>query len=295
MTDLRALLIDCRIELRRLVRDFHATPLCERLDAATQQLANAPVETPEPPAASGAGLRQGRETSNQVALAWQLAARDLKFSHPPLYEAMSRKVMARLETSTLVDQVDELRRLEASVDSLREQQAEVDRQRQAVESERDTVLGALASAVPQLADGGDRIGVALARIDCLKAQATKSAPVVTVGTVSEEESRFPSPEVIALIAAGARQFTQAQREWCVGEAMVLSGFKYTPIELIEQGDASIARIIAGARRPSAARVRATARAAPTVPAGRAPGPRCARPASARVCRAARGSRSRPSG
>jgi hypothetical protein len=247
MKELRALLIDCRIELRRLVRDFHTTPLCARLDAATQQLANAPVEAPEPQSASsGAGLRQGRETSSQVALAWQLAARDLKFSHPPLYEAMSRKVMARLETKTLVDQVDELRQLEASLDSLREQQAEVERQRQAVESERDTLLGALASAVPQLADGGDRIGVALARIDCLKAQATRVAPVVTVGTIIEEESRIPSPEVIALIAAGARQFTQAQREWCVGEAMVLSGFKYTPMELIEQGDASIARIIAGA-------------------------------------------------
>lgn len=247
MKDLRALLIDCRIELRRLVRDFHNTALCERLDAATQQLANAPVDVPEQETASGAGLRQGgRETSGQVALAWQLAARDLKFSHPPLYEAMSRKVMARLETKTLVDQADELRQLEASLDSLREQQAEVERQRQAVERERDTLLGALASAVPQLADGGDRIGVALARIDCLKAQATRLAPVVTVGTVSEEESRIPSAEVIALIAAGARQFTKAQREWCVGEAMVLSGFKYTPMELIEQGDASIARIIAGA-------------------------------------------------
>lgn len=246
MKELRTLLIDCRIELRRLVRDFHQTPLCERLDAATQQLANAPVEAPEQEAASGAGLRQGRETSNQVALAWQLAARDLKFTHPPLYEAMSRKVMARLETRTLVDQVDELRQLEASLDSLREQQVEVDRQRHLVEGERDTLLGALASAVPQLADGGDRIGVALARIDCLVAQATRIAPVVTAATVNEEESRIPGPEVIALIAAGARQFTKAQREWCVGEAMVLSGFKYTPMELIEQGDASIARIIAGA-------------------------------------------------
>lgn len=110
--------------------------------------------------------------------------------------------------------------------------------------ERDTLLGALASAVPQLGDGGDRIGVALARIDCLKAQATVVAPGVTIGTVTEEESRIPSPEVIALIAAGGRQFTKAQREWCIGEAMVLSGFKYTPMELIEQGDASIARIIA---------------------------------------------------
>lgn len=247
MNDLRALLIDCRIELRRLVRDFHKLPLCERLDAATQALANAPADA-APPAEPGApGQRQVRETSNQVALAWQLVARDLKFTHPPLYQAMSKKVMSRLETKTLIDQVDELRQAEANVAGLRQQQSELEAQQKALEAERDTLLGALAAAVPQLKDGGDRIGVALARIDCLTAQATKAAPVVTVGTVTEEQTRIPSEELISLIAAGGRQFTQAQREWCIGEAMVLSGFQYTPMELIEQGDASIAKIINGAR------------------------------------------------
>ena len=253
MKDLRAVLIDCRIELRRLVRDFHKTPLCERLDAATQALANAPAEDAPPgdPAAPGAPAasrqRQVRETSNQVALAWQLVARDLKFTQPPLYEAMSKKVMARLEAKTLIDQVDELRQAEANVAGLRQQQAELEAQQKSIEAERDTLLGALASAVPQLKDGGDRIGVALARIDCLKAQATKATPVVTVGTVVEEETRIPSAEMMSLIAAGGRQFTHAQREWCIGEAMVLSGFQYTPMELIEQGDANIARIITSAR------------------------------------------------
>ena len=155
MKELRALLIDCRIELRRLVRDFHKLPLCERLDAAIQLLAQA--------------------------------------------------------------------------------------------ADRAAVQGALATAVPQLGDGGDRLGVALARIDCLVTQATRVATAITPQTVAEEESRIPSAELIAAIAAGARQFTQAQREWCVGEAMVLSGFEFTPMELIEQGDAHIARIIATAR------------------------------------------------
>ena len=248
MKDLRAVLIDCRIELRRLVRDFHKTPLCERLDAATQALANEPAEAAPAANAATPGQRTVRETSNQVALAWQLVARDLKFTHPPLYEAMSKKVMARLETKTLIDQVDELRQAEANVAGLRQHQAELEAQQKAIEAERDTLLGALAAAVPELKDGGDRIGVALARIDCMKAQATRLAPVVTVGTVTEEETRIPSAELMSQVAAGGRKFTQAQREWCVGEAMVLSGFQYTPMELIEQGDASIARIISGARK-----------------------------------------------
>lgn len=245
MKEIRALLIDCRIELRRLVRDFHKTPLCERLDAATQALANqastarAPDETDSGPARA--------ETTNQVGLAWQLAARDLKFSQPALYEQLSRKVMARLGDKALADPVDELHAAQGAAEGLREQLAELEKQRALLEAERDAVLGALATAVPQLADGGDRLGVALARIDCLLNQATKVATRITPATIAEEESRIPSAEVIAAIAAGTRQFTQAQREWCVGEAMVLSGFEYTPMELIEQGDAQIARIISQAR------------------------------------------------
>ena len=46
MKDLRALLIDCRIELRKLVRDFHKTELCERLDVAVQSLGNAEGDKP---------------------------------------------------------------------------------------------------------------------------------------------------------------------------------------------------------------------------------------------------------
>jgi hypothetical protein len=251
MKELRALLIDCRIELRRLVRDFHKTPLCERLDAATQALANqasaAALPASTGPEAVG-DLPSGRaETTNQVGLAWQLAARELKFSQPALYEQLSRNITARLGDKALLDPVDELHAAQGATEGLREQLAELEKQRAALEAERDTVLGALATAVPQLADGGDRIGVALARVDCLLRQATQVASTITVATVAEEESRIPSAEVLAAIAAGARQFTQAQREWCVGEAMVLSGFEYTPMELIEQGDAQIARIIASAR------------------------------------------------
>ena len=247
MNELRALLIDCRIELRRLVRDFASTPLCDRLDAAIQGLANQATATPAADEVEASASRPRAETTSQVALAWQLVARDLKFSQPALYEQMSRKVVSRLQGKALQDPVDELRQLEGTADGLREQVAELERQRHAVEVERDAVLGALATAVPQLGDGGDRLGVALARIDCLLAQATQAAPVITAQTVAEEESRIPSEAVLAAIAGGRRQFTQAQREWCVGEAMVLSGFEFTPMELIEQGDAHIARIIAAAR------------------------------------------------
>jgi hypothetical protein len=253
MKQLRTLLIDCRIELRKLVREFHKTELCERLDVAVQSLANAEgVELDLKQAPSAAAVRDVKETSSQVALAWQTAARDLKFSHPTLYDQMSKKVMAKLGVKTLVDQVDELRQLEDTVSELKKQQQVAEMARHALEVERDTLLGALASAVPELNDGGDRIGVALSRIDLLKSQSHKiggsGSKASARAAASEEENRIPSAEVLAAVAAGGRRFTNSQREWCVGEAMVLSGFSLTPMELIEQGDAKIAKIIADAQR-----------------------------------------------
>jgi len=194
-----------------------------------------------------------KETSNQVALAWQTAARDLKFSHPTLYDQLSKKVMSKLGAKTLVDQVDELRQLEDTVGELKKHQESAEKSRQAVEIERDALLGALASAVPELSDGGDRIGVALARIDLLKKQAVTgggggAGKASAASVAAEEENRIPTAEVLGMVASGARRFTNAQREWCVGEAMVLSGFQLTPMELIEQGDAQIAKIISDGQK-----------------------------------------------
>lgn len=254
MKELRTLLIDCRIELRKLVRDFHKTELCERLDVAVQSLASAGgADMDLKQAPSQTQVQNVKETSNQVALAWQTAARDLKFSHPTLYDQMSKKVMSKLGLKTLVDQVDELRQLEDTVGELKKHQESAEKARQAVELERDALLGALASAVPELSDGGDRIGVALARIDLLQKQAQaggsgKPGKGAAAAGTAEEENRIPTPEVLGMVAAGVRRFTNAQREWCVGEAMVLSGFQLTPMELIEQGDAQIAKIISDGQK-----------------------------------------------
>ena len=125
----------------------------------------------------------------------------------------------------------------------------------ALESERDTLLGALAMAVPELSEGKDRVAVALARVEWLKSAKAK-APAKSARTTSErpampaleDSGPAPSDTMMLAIAAGTRPFTDAHREWCVGEAMVLSGFQFTPIELLEQGDAAIAQIIVDARK-----------------------------------------------
>ena len=260
MKELRNLLIDCRIELRKLVRDFHKTELCERLDAAMQQLANAPKNEAAKPTTAAAGNTTDKSlVPNQVALAWQTVTRDLKFSDPALYDALQKKVMLRLETKSMVDPATEINELGKTVADLNAQKARQEKFYKALENERDTLLGALAMAVPELSDGKDRVAVALARIEWLKSAKAKPAPksARTTGKqeamppVLDDAGPAPSDAVLIAIAAGARKFSDAHREWCVGEAMVLSGFEFTPIELIEQGDAAIATIITTARKLTA--------------------------------------------
>ncbi|MBP6597026.1 MAG: hypothetical protein KA196_05895, partial [Arenimonas sp.] len=178
MKDLRALLIDCRIELRKLARDFQKSELCDRLDLAIQAVANANLA----PAASAPvndaapGLPPERtQTVSQVALAWQTASRDLKFSDPAIYARLGEKVMRLLAAKTLVDPATEIVQLEQQLATQQDAQVAQSAALQAVTLERDALLGALVSAVPSLKDGGDRLAVALARVHWLKAAADKAA------------------------------------------------------------------------------------------------------------------------
>lgn len=268
MKDLRILLIDCRIELRKALREFHRTELCGRLDKAIQNataLAEAAEAIKANPAAGSqaksepADEAQGRKsTTHQVALAWQQVTRDLKFSDPPLYESLRAKVLSRIEAKTLVDESTELRQLEQEVAALKAAlqsvQADEARKREPLQLERDSLYAALAQAVPELADGEDGLAVAMARIEWLRNQASKPAPTANgrgarapSAAPVEQDSPVPSSEVLASVAAGLRKFSDRQREWSVAEAMVLSGFQHTPVELLAMGDARVAEIITAAK------------------------------------------------
>ena len=250
MKDLRSLLIDCRIELRKLSRDFQKTELCERLDLAIQSAINASAAA-EP--ANDALPPEKAQTVSQVALAWQTAARDLKFSDPAIHARLSEKVMRLLGAKTLVDPATEILQLEQASATFTDRINALEKEKQALALERDSLLGALATAAPGLKDGGDRLAVALARVAWLKAEAEKAAdtaasPSRATRRAPEPQDTVPTPELLAAAAAGAATFTKEQREWCVGEAMVLTGFQFTPVELIEKGDAAMAKIILDARK-----------------------------------------------
>ena len=255
MKDLRSLLIDCRIELRKQARDFQKSELCDRLDLAIQAQSNATAKAALADAVNEAAPGGGggkSQTVSQVALAWQTAARDLKFSEPAIYARLGDKVMRLLEARTLVDPATEILQLEAKVAELQARLADAAKQQQAMAVEHEALLGAVAKAVPKLKDGGDKLAVALARVAWLRSEADKAgtgaASAAATRRAPEPQDTVPTPELLGAVAAGAATLTKEQREWCVGEAMVLTGFQYTPVELLEKGDAHVAKLILDARK-----------------------------------------------
>ncbi|MEO8002968.1 MAG: hypothetical protein ABI644_13915 [Arenimonas sp.] len=246
MKDLRNLLIDCRIELRKYIKDFHKTEMCDKIDAAIADAGKprTPENVPDPIIKDNKTL-----TTNQVGLAWQRAARDLKFSHPDLFEKLGQDVMRLLDAKTLVDPGTELEQLGVEVEKMKAAQEKLKKEQNAVAAERDALLGALATAVPALDDSGDRFATALARIEWLQTAMANKQVVGGKGGSSEapSEGPVPSDEVLAAIIAGSRNFSKDQLDWALGEAMVLCGFQFTPHELIQQGQPHIAQIVQDAR------------------------------------------------
>lgn len=246
MKDLRNLLIDCRIELRKHIKDFHKTEMCDKLDVAIASAGKpqAAVAASEPAIGANKTL-----TTNQVGLAWQRAARDLKFSHPDLFEKLGHDVMRLLDAKTMVDPGTELELLGVEVEKMKLAQAKLKKEQDAVVIERDAILGALATAVPQLDDSADRFATALARIEWLQTTAAAKQPVNAKGASNEAPQEGPVPTDAALVGiiAGSRNFTKDQLDWALGEAMVLCGFQFTPHELVQQGHPHIAKIIQDAR------------------------------------------------
>jgi len=68
-----------------------------------------------------------------------------------------------------------------------------------------------------------------------------SIPSSSADTIPPNMEKALLHTLRARISAGGA-FTPEEREWCVSEAMVLTGFLKTPVELLREGEAVIARM-----------------------------------------------------
>lgn len=236
---LRKLLIDCRIALRHA--GVQQPGLLEQLEQAIQQ-----------------GLAEGGEphytpSAHRVALAWQTAARQLKFTNPGIYAELNKRVLELLELSELKDPGEEIEALRKERERLgRElawQEAEFARRGEELKrlrAELEELHRALFAAAPEVS-GATPHQRALRCVEEL-ARAPRRAPSRSEWREARREEdaiegTAPSRIVVEAVAAGRRKFTDLEREWCVTEAMCLTGWQYTPLELLDKGDPWIARLL----------------------------------------------------
>ena len=146
--------------------------------------------------------------AQQVAYAWQAAARDLRFSHPELHAQLTERVRKLLDVDVLDDPGIEIQKLQA-----------------------------LNTALTLAADAARR------ELETLRQTLTNVAPCIDAKVIAEPTDPAPTRAVLQEVADGVRVFTSEEREWCVGEAMGLTGFLKTPVELLRDGEAAIARIV----------------------------------------------------
>lgn len=247
---LRPLLIDCRIELRKSLRNFDQTDLCHRLDTALSMLGSG-VGLTAPGAEKPDGPPQAAErTGQQVAYAWQMAARNLKASHPSLHAELQKEVLRLLDAGPgFTDANAEIERLRQDLEAAESTAGAAKLARMKATGQLNTVCKALAAAVPHVEESGDAQTTALARVAALVAGQGMGATVgagasaAGVAAAADAEAVPPPDFVLERVKTGERAFTKAQREFAVAEAMIVTGWQYTPVELLERGEAWLATLL----------------------------------------------------
>ncbi|WP_166212675.1 hypothetical protein [Cognatiluteimonas telluris] len=231
MNELRNLLLDCRAALRRADEAFDDGPLRPRIDQTIIAMGTAKgrrqddVHTPP------------TFTAQQVAFAWQQAARELHFTHPQIYAELGAWVRDRLGDDTLVDPAAELLQLQAQLRELQASSA-------AREAELSALQATLAAAVAL--DGTDADGSEAERAQRrlrLLVDAASHGNALPRPKEEHPDDIAPTREELRAVAAGTRVFSAAEREWCIGEAVVRTAFERTPEQLLADGDRALAQLL----------------------------------------------------
>lgn len=239
---IRPLLIDCRIELRKAQRNFDQSDLCQRLDTALSMLAGAPAPSAKPDGPP----KPAELTGQQVAYAWQMAARNLKLSHPSLFAELQKEVLRLLDAGeNFVDANAEIARLKQDLEDAESASGAAKLARMKATGQLNTVCKTLAAAAPNVAETGDAQATALARIEALmKGQGAGIADArALVAGAADPEAVPPPAFVLEMVKTGERHFNKAQREFAVAEAMIVTGWQFTPVELLERGEAWLAGLL----------------------------------------------------
>jgi len=109
----------------------------------------------------------------------------------------------------------------------------------------NTLHKTLAAASPDFE--GDSAGEvqhqALRRIEWLASRGGTDPHAAAAAKEAEMQAPMPGQAVLEAVIAGERRFTKAQLEFSVSEAIVLTNWEMTPIEILEKGEPWLADLI----------------------------------------------------
>jgi hypothetical protein len=94
---------------------------------------------------------------------------------------------------------------------------------------------------------GDKDGevqhVALRRIEWLASRGGSNPSAAIAAKEAEMEAPMPGQAVLEAVIAGQRRFTKPQLEFSLSEAIVLTNWELTPLEIMEKGEPWLADLI----------------------------------------------------
>lgn len=116
-------------------------------------------------------------------------------------------------------------------------------QRMKIAGQLNTLHKALAAASPAVAASSDPQQDALHRIEWLATHGAATPGAAEAAKSAEMEAPMPGRAVLEAVIAGTRKFTRPQLEFTIAEAMVLTGWQMTPLELTEKGEPWLAKLV----------------------------------------------------
>lgn len=137
----------------------------------------------------------------------------------------------------------ELERLRQDVEDAEHARDAANLQRMKVAGQLNTLHKSLAAAAPEVAPGKDAQSDALRRVEHLATHGASAPGAVEAAKAAEMDAPMPGRAVLEAVIAGERKFTKAQLEFTIAEAMVLTGWAKTPLELMQEGEPWLAELI----------------------------------------------------
>ena len=137
----------------------------------------------------------------------------------------------------------EVARLRQDVEDAEHARDAANLQRMKVAGQLNTLHKTLAAAAPDVPADKDAQSHALRRIEWLAHHGGNDPGAAEAVKAAEMEAPMPGRAVLEAVILGERKFTKQQLEFTIAEAMVLTGWQQTPLELMQQGERWLAELI----------------------------------------------------